>query len=378
MNSKFSEKERKTLRTWIEIDTKKAKRNFQSLKKLLGKKIKFTAVTKSNAYGHGLIDYSMLMEKFGADWICTDSIMEAKSLRDNGLKIPVLVMGYTLPDNFSLSQKKNISVTISTFENLKLALKHKGLKIHLKFDTGMGRQGFLLKDVSKILRLIKGEKVVIEGISTHFARAKTPKKNNETNKQIKLFKEIVSLFKKEGYKPICHASATAGGIVFDDAHFDMVRFGIGIYGLWPNDSVEKSFKGKIKLEPVLSWKTVISEVKDLPQGHGIGYDLTYKLKKNSIIAICPIGYWHGYPRILSNKGHVLVGGKKVKIIGRISMDMMAIDVSGVKGIKVGDEVVLIGKQGKVVVTAEDIADLSETINYEIITRINPLIKKFYI
>jgi alanine racemase len=378
MIQKFSDKERKTLRTWIEIDTKKAKINFKSLKKLLGKKTKFTAVTKSNAYGHGLIDYSKLMEKFGADWICVDSIVEARTLRDAGLKIPVLVMGYTLPENFFLSQKKNISVTISTTQNLKLALKHKGLKVHLKFDTGMGRQGFLLEDLPKVFDLIKGTSIVIEGISTHFAKAKTPKKRNETNKQIKIFKEIVSLFKQNGYNPIAHAGATAGGLVFKEAHFDMVRYGIGIYGLWPNKSVENSFSKKIKLEPVLSWKTVISEVKFLPKGHGVGYDFTHKLKKDSQIAICPVGYWHGYPRALSNKGEVIVRGKRAKVIGRVSMDMMAIDINHIKKVNIGDEVILIGKQKNEEITAEDLASLTNTINYEIITRINPLIKKFYI
>jgi alanine racemase len=377
-NSKFSEKERKTLRTWIEIDTKKAKKNFQFLKKLLGKKTKFTAVTKSNAYGHGLVDYSKLMEKFGADWICVDSIVEAKTLRDEGLEIPILVMGYTLPDNFFVARKNNISVTISTFEGLESALKYRDLRIHLKFDTGMGRQGFLVKDLPEIFKFIKKSPITIEGISTHFAKAKTPKKNNETNKQIKIFKEIVSSFKKEGYGPMAHAGATAGGVVFREAHFDMVRFGIGIYGLWPNKSVEKSFKREVKLEPVLSWKTVISEIKTLPKGHGVGYDLTHKLKKSSKIAICPVGYWHGYSRALSNKGYVLVNGKKVDLLGRVSMDMIIIDISNVGKISVGDEVVLIGYQKGKKVTAEDIADLTGTINYEIITRINPLIKKFYI
>lgn len=365
------------LRTWIEIDTKKAERNFKNIKKLLGKDTLFGAVTKSNAYGHGLVGYSQMMQKFGADWILVDSIMEAKTLRREGIKTKLLVLGYTLPENFDLARKLKTSLTISTSEGLE-AVKKREIKVHLKFDTGMGRQGFLKEGLPKIFKLIKKNSVIIEGVSTHFAKAKVPSRRMETDKQIEVFREIINEFKKRGLNPITHAGATSGAIAYPDAHFDMVRVGIGIYGLWPEGAVKKAYQRKLQLEPVLSWKTIVSEVKKLPKGHGIGYDLTYKLKRDSTMAVLPIGYWHGYLRAFSNKSSVLIKGKRAKLLGRVSMGMITVDVTDIKGVRVGDEVVLIGQQGKEEITAEELADLAGTINYEIVTRINPMSKKFYV
>jgi len=384
---KLPKPKRRGLRTWIEIDKKKAKKNFKALKKILSPNTKFGAVTKSNAYGHGLVGYSRLMEEFGADWILVDSIMEARTLRRERVKQPILVLGYTLPENFSLAIKNKVSLTISSFENLKI-VSNKKIRIHLKFDTGMSRQGFLKKDLNKIFKLIKNKPVIIEGIYTHFAKAKVPKERGETDKQLKEFLEIKKAFEDEGYKPIVHAGATSGGIVYNDSHFDMVRFGIGIYGLWPEKAVKKSFEkpartssrmgGKLKLEPVLSWKTIVSEVKELPKGSGVGYDLTYTLKRKSKVAVCPVGYWHGYLRALSNKSDVLVRGKRARLLGRVSMGMIVVDVTQIPNVKVGDVVTLIGKDGRSEVTADELADLAGTINYEIVTRINPLSRRFYI
>jgi alanine racemase len=243
----------------------------------------------------------------------------------------------------------------------------------------MCRHGFLLKDINKVIKEIKKlGNIDVEGLYTHFSIAKDPAFPNYTRKQIKEFIIWKETFEKEGFKPICHASATSGVIVFPEADFDMVRIGIGMYGIWPSKETEMAFSDKFTLEPVLSWKTIIGEIKTLPKGSRIGYDGTEILDKESKIAICPVGYWHGFLRDLSCKAKVLINGKKCKVLGRVCMDIIMIDVSSVEKIKVGDEVVIIGESDKEKITVDDMSSIISGSSYEFLTRINPLIKRFYI
>lgn len=375
--------DRNGLRTWLEIDCRAIEKNYRLSRSLIAPKTKLLAVVKSNAYGHGLVDFAKELERLGADWFGVDSVMEGLALRREGIKAPILVLGYTLPDKFTEAAENNISLTVSNFETLKALEKShfsKPLKIHIKVDTGMHRQGFLLKEQKALSAKLKAQnsKFTIEGLFTHFAAAKNPAFPEYTKKQIAEFEQWRNAFKKAGFLPICHASATAGAMIFPEANFDMVRIGIGLYGLWPAKEIESYFTGRIYLTPALSWKTIISEIKELPKGAKIGYDLTETLRKKSRVAVCPIGYWHGYPRALSSIGFVLVNGKRAKILGRISMDMISIDITDIKKVKVGDEVVLIGRQGKEEITAGEIGNLTDTSHYEIVTRLNPLMKRVYL
>lgn len=368
--------DRNGLRTWLEIDCRAIEKNYKLFRSLIAPKTKLMAVVKSNAYGHGLVDFAKELERLGVDWFGVDSVMEGLALRREGIKAPILVLGYTLPDKFKEATQNDISITISNFETLKALQKNyfpKPLKIHIKVDTGMHRQGFLLQDLTKVLKL----GIKPEGLYTHFAAAKNPAFPEYTKKQIAEFEQWRTAFKKAGLSPVCHASATAGTMIFPEANFDMVRIGIGLYGLWPAKEIESHFANRISLGPALSWKTIISEIKELPKGAKIGYDGTETLQRNSRVAVCPIGYWHGYPRVLSSIGFVLVGGKRARILGRVSMDMISIDITEIKNAKIGDEVVLIGKQDKEEITATEIANLSDTSHYEIVTRLNPLIKRVY-
>ncbi len=188
----------------------------------------------------------------------------------------------------------------------------------------------------------------------------------------------MNIVKKEGFNPIRHASATSGTIIFPQARYDLVRIGIGLYGLWPSKEVQAVFGDKIKLKPVLSWKAVIGEIKKVAKGERIGYDFTETLSKPTTVAIIPIGYWHGFPRSLSGIGRVLIKGKPAKVLGRVSMDMISVDISGIKNINIGEEAIIIGKSGKNEITADEIAKYADTTNYEIITRLNPLIKRILI
>jgi alanine racemase len=380
----MKKEERKGLRTWIEIDKKAIKHNYDVFRSLIPKETKLLAVVKSNAYGHSLVDFSKEIIENGADFLGVDSIVEGLALRKEGIKIPILVLGYTLPELFNDAIEKNISITVSSFDTIseikKLKRNSKGvLKIHVKVDTGMCRHGFLLKDLKKVIKEIKSLKdIEVEGLYTHFSTAKDPSSPSYTKKQIKEFNIWVDAFKKAGFKPIVHASATSAVIVFPEAMFDMVRVGIGLYGVWPSKETESAFNNKFTLKPVLGWKTIIGEIKKVPKGSRVGYDGTEILEKDSTIAICPIGYWHGFLRDLSCKAKVLVNGKKAKVLGRVCMDIIIIDISDIKGVKVGDEVVIIGKSMKEQIGVDDISSIISGSSYEFLTRINPLIKKFYL
>src|SRR3989344_6244959 len=367
------------LRTWLEIDTKKAACNYRLFRSLLRRKTALMAVVKSNAYGHDLFQFSKLMVGLGVNWLGVDSIVEGEALRKTGIKIPILALGHTLQEKFAGAAKHKVSLTISTLVGIK-ALKKYNLKFHLKVDTGMHRQGFLPEEMPQALKILKQNKIApenFEGIYTHFASAKNPAFPTDTRKQLALFNGAVELVKRAGFTPLTHAAATSSAILFPETHLDLVRIGIGLYGLWPSREVAASFAEKLNLQPALSWKTVISEIKNLPSGSRIGYDFTEKLALQGRIAICPIGYWHGYPRARSSVGHVLVRGQRAKILGRVSMDMIIIDVSKIPNAAMNDAAVLIGQPGKAEITADELADLSGTTNYEIVTRLNPLIRRIY-
>ncbi len=372
------------LRTWVEIDKKAIENNYRVFRNLIPKKTKLMAVIKSNAYGHGLVDFAKEVSSLGADWLCVDSVVEANTLRKEGLKKPILVLGYTLPELIAEGVENDISFAISSFEQLKTLESIKTTKpkrIHIKVDTGMGRQGFLEKDLLPLISQLKKSKEteqIIEGLFSHLASAKNPAFPQSAKSQVVIFQKWVQAFKKENWKPMVHILATGGAIIYPEFSFDAVRIGIGLYGIWPSKETEYFAKDKISLLPALSWKTLISEIKELPKGARIGYDGTELLEKDTKVAVCPIGYWHGFPRALSSIGRVLIRGKIVRVLGRVSMDMIVIDITNVENVEVEDEVVLIDKERKEEVGAEFQASLIEMSPYELITRINPLIKRFYI
>src|SRR3990167_613455 len=378
------ENQKHCLRTWIEINQQALKNNYSIFRRLIGPKCLLMSVVKSNAYGHSLIDFSRATESLGVDWFGVDSIVEAESLRKAGLKKPILVLGYTLENKIETAFKNNISLTIfdfSTLENLKnIKIRGYKLKIHIKIDTGMHRQGFFVSEIPSVIKILKSQPtIILEGVYTHFSSAKNPAFPFTTFSQIEQFKKAIGLFESAGFKGfIKHAAATSGTIIFPQSHFDLVRIGIGLCGLWPSKETKEAFKREVKLEPVLSWKTILGQIKSLPKGSKVGYDLTETLNRPSRVAVLPIGYWHGFPRSLSGIGKALIKGSEVKVIGRVSMDMVSVDVTDVKNIKVGDEVILIGKSGKLEISVDDLAHLSDTINYEIVTRLNPLIKRIVV
>lgn len=381
--------ERDGLRTWVEVDTGALDRNIAAFRALIANTTKLMAVVKSNAYGHGLWEFAKAAGD-RVDWFGVDSFPEAVRLRREGIKKPILVLGYTLPTFFAEAARQDIRLTISTFESLRAFTKlNPKPKIHVKLDTGMYRQGFLPKRVPAAIRELKRLKLsgAVEGLYTHFASAKDRAYPSYTRTQLKRFGKACHAFEANGFSGFLrHASATGGTLLYPGAHFDMVRIGIGLYGLWPSRESRVQYPDphadgrkpkSVSLDPILSWHTLVSEVKKIPAGAAVGYDCTERVLRPSTIAVLPVGYWHGFDRGLSSVGRVLVRGKRARILGRVSMDMCVVDVTGIRRVRPGDIATLIGGQGKEYISAGEVADTIGTTQYEIITRINPLIQRIY-
>lgn len=374
------------LKTWVEIDKKAALANVKTIRSILKKKTKLYAVVKSNAYGHGLREFSLIVNN-KVDGFCVDSVYEGETLRSVGIKKPILVLGPTLSKNeLTLATENNLEITVSTFESLKQISQIKNKKdcpfFQIKVDTGMHRQGFFVKDLQEVIGIIKKSKLSdnLKGVYTHFASAKDVTYPHHTNGQIDEFKKTQAIFKRFGFgKIMFHASGTGGTVLYSQAHFDMVRIGIGLYGYWPSKESREQHSltlGKeLTLKPVLSWKAKISEIKKLKKGDFVGYDLTEKMQRDATVAVIPVGYWHGFSRALSHKGQVLVKGKRCKVAGRVSMDLVIIECKNANT-RVGDVVTIIGRSGKEILTADDQMEVADTLyTYEILTTINPLIKR---
>ena len=348
-----------TLRTWIEIDKKALRHNVGEFFRLISRPTRLMAVIKSNAYGHGLGAIAQELvntQLFGQkQWFGVDSIVEALRLRREGIINQILVLGFTLPARMEEAAQHDISISISNFDALdSISNISKRPAIHLKFDTGMHRQGFLKKDISHLISILKKKHITPKGMFTHFASAKDPLYPTYTLAQLAEFHEAVGRMKQAGFSSLIqHASATGGTLIFPDAHYDMVRVGMGLYGYWPSQELKLTYnmstltslkkqRKKIALYPVLTWKTIVAEVKQIPKGSYVGYDLTEETYRKTMIAVLPIGYWHGYDRGLSSISNVLVRNCRARVLGRISMDMLVIDITDIAGVRTGDEVVIIG------------------------------------
>ncbi|MBI2623534.1 MAG: alanine racemase [Candidatus Liptonbacteria bacterium] len=370
------------LRTWIEIDKSAARHNYQTFRKLIEPRVKLWAVVKSNAYGHGLVLFSKLADTLGADGFCVDSIVEGNRLRREGITKPILILGPTLPARLRDAAQHDITVSVSNFEALNALVRSKNPPaFHIKVDTGFHRQGFYVEELPKVIRAIANCKLPItkklSGVFTHFAAAKDITYPYYTEMQVKKFREALRLFSRAGFKRLtAHAAATGATSISPKYHFDAVRIGMGLYGFHASPELEMQIPN-IKLSPVLGWKTVISEVKKFKAGDYIGYDITERMPHAGTLAILPIGYWHGFPRALSSVGEVLIKGKRARVLGRVSMDLTAVDVTHIPCTP-GAVVTLLGKDGKEELHAQEVARTVGTTQYELLARLNPLMERILI
>ena len=366
--------------TWAEIDLKAIAHNYKQVKRLVGKEIKVMAVVKANAYGHGTVEVSKVLENLGVGYLGVATMDEAVRLRDHGIKTPILVLGSVLPDEIGAAAEKDITLTLAGDELLnaiRAEVKSRGsdvrIKVHIKIDTGMGRIGIWHEEALNFIKNLAVDKnILIEGIYTHFSAAGHD--NFFTNYQIESFEKLLE--KLEGFDvriPLKHSANSIATVDFKRSHLNLVRPGLIIYGMYP----KYTFPKLIKLKPVMSLRTKIVYIKDTPPGRSISYGRSYVTGKHTRIATIPIGYADGYLRGLSNKAYVLVRGKKAPVVGRVTMDQTMIDVGAIRKASVGDEVVLIGRQGREEIRAEKLARLAGTIAYELVSLISNRVPRVY-
>lgn len=352
--------------------------NVRTLKRLIPMGTRFCAVVKADAYGHGGIQCAKTALENGGNFLAVARISEAVAMRDAGITAPILLLGEALPEQVSFLACNDIRASVSDVRTARALSEaaqalNTTLKIHIKLDTGMGRLGFIHPgiatqtpgDAAGIRRAgdIAGlNNLEVEGAYTHFAKADVIDKTHAKS-QLARFNEMVAMLADMGIRPkIRHAANSAAVLELPEAHFDMVRPGIAMYGMAPSDEVDIT---RHKLVPIMSITAKVIYVKAVPENFSVSYGCTHVTTAPSVIATVPIGYADGYSRLLSNRGQMLVQGKRAPIVGRVTMDFTMIDVGHIPGVKPGDDVTILGPQGTERITAEDIAGRTGTINYEV-------------
>jgi alanine racemase len=354
--------------SWIEIDERRLRGNARFFRELLGSRTKLMAVVKANAYGHGARLVAPRLRS-DVDWFGVDSLEEAEELKSAGIEEPILIMGHTEPADAGRVVHggfRQVLFRRDVAEALSKAAKaeKKSARVHLKVETGLNRLGVEPKD---ILELVEGlEGLEVEGVYTHFADVEDPE-STFFRRQIEKLREAVAGLPGP---LLVHASPTAGALLHPEAALTLARVGIGLYGIWPSPATRRAMEGRAALSPVLTWKSRIAQVKTVPAGGTVGYDVTYRAPSERRIAVVPVGYCDGYDRRLSNRGRVLVGGRRAPVVGRVAMNMFMADVTEVAA-RDGDEAVLLGEQGEESLTAEEMAETIGTIAYEVLARLSP-------
>lgn len=365
---------------WIEIDLGALKHNYNYIRSKIPTKTKIAAVVKADAYGHGAVKSAEKLRDWGVDYLCVGSPGEGLELRKAGIEIPILVLAEVLEGQYEDIIKGDLIQTAASFETLE-GLNQKAVEagveqpVHLKFDTGMGRIGFFPGElVSAFEKAESLSNIRVEGVFSHLARADEEDKDF-AYRQLQRFNKAVEKVEAAGYDiQIKHLANSAAVIDLPEFAFDMVRPGIMLYGLQPSDELHQD----PELKPVLSFKTRIVHLRTLKENSAVSYGSTYKTEEEEKLAVLPVGYKDGYSRLLSNKGNVLVHGKKAPIRGRVCMGQTIIGVDEIEDVKVGDEVILIGEQAGKSITASEIADLIGTINYEVVCNLSERLEKIFV
>jgi len=370
---------------WIEISSKALFHNLNVFRHVLTEGTEMAAVVKANAYGHGLSIVAPAIED-QVDYLAVHSAQEARELRRIGVRKPILVMGF-IPPSELYGFDREIHVLVSTSEEMEWIRDYRqresvSLPVHLKVETGTNRQGFRLGELASVGRAAARNGLEIVGVGTHFANIEDTLEHAFARRQLDVFREAVERVTKElgSAPPLVHAACSAAALLFREADFTMVRVGIGMYGHWPSRETRLSWilehgRNGVELEPVLTWKTTVGQVKEVPEGETVGYGRTWQALRPTRLAVLPVGYSDGYPRALGNRGRVLVNGNPAPVVGRVCMNILLADVTDHSGVSVGDEAVLLGRVEGEEISAEEVAELSHTINYEILSRLSTEIER---
>lgn len=367
-------------RSWAEIDLNAIRHNLTTIRGFLKPQTKVMAVVKANAYGHGILEVARFCATEGADFLGVATLGEAMLLVEAGISLPILVMGY-VPGECAQKVIENRIRTVVYTKEYAIALSQAAKRlsaqaiVHIKVDTGMGRLGFA-DDASGLQSITAAAflpGIYVEGLMTHFAEADSPMKGF-TEKQIDRFASLAKALESKGlFIPFKHSSNDAGLVSFPEAQFDMVRTGIMMYGLYPAESMKEQH---LDIIPAMTLKSRIALIKKMAQGEPVSYGRTYYCPEDTLVATVPIGYGDGYFRLLSNCGYAMIKGIKAPLIGTVCMDQCMFALPAGTDLKIGDEVILFGKPEDGI-TADDLAKMTGTINYEIVTTITARIPRSY-
>lgn len=361
---------------WAQVDLSAIEHNMKEIRDKVRGNAKVCAVVKADGYGHGAVAVAKAAVKAGADYLAVAMLSEALELRSAGLKEAILILGYTPPEQSTQLAANDIEQTVFTLAAAKALSEAAGLlrktaKVHLKIDTGMGRIGVPPAEAGILAEQIAAlPHLKLQGIFSHLATADSEDKTF-AYAQLARFKEAIgNVVSKNIEIPIKHLANSAAILEMPETHFDMVRAGIILYGLWPSDEVKKS----IHLWPAMQFKTKIAYIKKMPPKQSISYGAIFETKRDSVIATLPLGYADGYTRLLTGKAEVLIKGQRAPVVGKICMDQCMVDVTDIGDAAVGDEVVLFGNAA---LPADEIARLLGTINYEVICMVGKRVPRFY-
>lgn len=367
---------------YAEIDLNAIRHNLGEVRRLVGADAQIMAVVKANAYGHGLVEVARHAIASGAAWLGVARAGEGRELREAGIEAPILVLGYTPPEQYPDVLAYDLAQAVFDFElahALSEAAKraHRTVRVHLKIDTGMGRLGFAANDTglaaaSDVARLPGLE---VEGIFTHFATADEADKTY-AREQLARFHAALDTLRRAGLEaPVIHAANSAAIIDLPESHFNLVRPGIMMYGLYPSGRLQNHL---VDLRPAMTLKARVALVKKVPGGFPVSYGRTHVTPRPTTLVTIPVGYADGYFRVLSNRAAVLIHGTRCRVVGTVCMDQMMVDVGHVADVAVGDEVVLFGRQGDAILPADEIAAIAGTINYEVVCAVSARVPRIYL
>ena len=369
------------MHSWVEIDSKALIQNYTFFCNLVGKQ-RLIPVLKANAYGHGMLQVYQCLKSTGLQaGLAVNYLCEAMELRKDGFSGRIIIVGPLLADELETSYTAGVEITIGCPILLAAWIRTtRRSKVHVKFDTGMGRQGFDPEKAPELAKTLKPWWHLVAGVSTHFANVEDVSDTSYACHQLERLRFAAKAFIREGFRVVTHAASSASSMLLKESHLDLCRVGISMYGLWASALTRVSwFKlhpAPLPLRPVLSWRTRVTRVRELGAGEFVGYGCTFRAPSRMQLAVLSVGYFEGYPRLIGeHPAWVLIRGRRCQILGRICMNMMMADTTHLTGLTPGEQATLIGKDGEEEITAETLARWSSTINYEAVTRINPILPR---
>jgi len=371
---------------WIELDGDALSHNVSVFRSILSSDTLLLGVVKANAYGHGLAEIASISEK-KLDWFGVHDAGEARQLRSIGVKCPILVMGF-VPNGELADLDSGTHLMVSSVAALQSIAEYRdrsgiSLPIHLKVDTGAKRQGVPITGIDELVSSAAKLRLDIVGLATHFANIEDTLEHDFARSQLDRFHEAVERATRLVGEdpPFVHAACSAASLLFRETDFSMARVGISLYGHWPSRETKLSWaiehgRDGIQLRPVLSWRAVVGQLQTVAKGESVGYGRTWTALRDTVLGVIPVGYADGYPRVLGNRSRVGIRGRAAPVVGRVCMNIFMIDVTDIPDVEIGDEVTIIGTDGKVSITVEELAGLSSSINYEFLARLSRAVPRF--